>query len=173
MVGISNIKARRLELPVRCHPGLRVGDCVPFYFCPRSVMLFVISCRNHPELAYKDGQDEIVHLQLDLQDVVSWASGATLRWAFSLSNAGANYAETRNSLAQLSEIDWNAVAALDWRPAPVKEAKQAEFLVEKEVPWALVSRIGVVSAGMKSRTEAAIASAGYQPAVDLRRDWYY
>src|ERR1700730_16626149 len=57
MVGISNIKTRRLGLSVDCHNGLRVGDCVPFYFCPRSVMLYVISRQNHPELAYRGGQD--------------------------------------------------------------------------------------------------------------------
>ena len=38
-IGMSNIKQRRLSLPVSCHPGLNVGDCVPFYFCPRSTML--------------------------------------------------------------------------------------------------------------------------------------
>lgn len=34
-VGMGNIKQRRLGLPVKCHPGDRVGDYVPFYFCPR------------------------------------------------------------------------------------------------------------------------------------------
>lgn len=173
MVGISGIKARRLELPVDCHHGLRVGDCVPFYFCPRSVMLYVISCRNHPELAYRDGQDEIVHLELDLHDVVTWAGSQERRWAFSLSNAGARYTEFRGHLAQLSEIDWNAVSASDWRSATVKESKQAEFLVEEEVPWTLVSQVGVISAGMKARAEAAIATAAHRPPVALRRDWYY
>ncbi len=39
---MSEIKRRRVEeLEVDCHPGTKVGDYVPFYFCPRSVMLFV------------------------------------------------------------------------------------------------------------------------------------
>ena len=39
-VGMSEIKRRRVEqLAVDCHPGTMVGDYVPFYFCPRSVML--------------------------------------------------------------------------------------------------------------------------------------
>lgn len=173
MVGISGIKSRRLELPVDCHVGLRVGDCVPFYFCPRSVMLYVISRQNHPELAYRGGQDEIVHLEFDLYDLIAWAGPQGRCWAFSLSNAGARYAEFRGQIAKLSEIDWNAVASSDWRSATVKESKQAEFLVEGEVPWTLVSRIGVISAGMKAQSEAATATTGHQPRVEVRRDWYY
>lgn len=45
-IGLPRIKRRRRELPVSCHRGLFVGDCVPFYFCPRSIMLFVIHCGN-------------------------------------------------------------------------------------------------------------------------------
>lgn len=37
-VGMANIKQRRLTLPLESHPGLMVGGCVPFYFCPRSLL---------------------------------------------------------------------------------------------------------------------------------------
>ena len=40
VVGMSSIKERRLEvLDVKCHPGTKVGEYVPFYFCPRSIAL--------------------------------------------------------------------------------------------------------------------------------------
>jgi hypothetical protein len=43
MIGLSNIKRRRIEeLEVLCRPGTKVGEYVPFYFCPRSIMLYVI-----------------------------------------------------------------------------------------------------------------------------------
>lgn len=36
MIGMNDIKRRRLnELVLSSHPDLHVGDCVPFYFCPR------------------------------------------------------------------------------------------------------------------------------------------
>src|ERR1700687_1641277 len=69
-VGMSSIKQRRLTLPVTCHDGDFVGDYVPFYFCPRSVMLYLIYMRNHPDLAYRGGQDPIVHLEANVEEVV-------------------------------------------------------------------------------------------------------
>ena len=172
-IGMSTIKIRRLSLPVHCHPGDTVGDYVPFYFCPRSIMLFVIHCANHPELSYRDGQGPIVHLEADLHDVVAWASRAGRRWAFSLSNAGARYVPFRKSLSELDQINWDAIAATDFRPAEIKEGKQAEFRVHGSFPWTLISRIGVLSATIKAQTEAALASAAHRPVVHIRGDWYY
>ena len=122
-IGMNHIKARRLkELTLASHQDLHVGHCVPFYFCPRSIMLYLIHQANHPELAYHGGQDPIVHLEADLRQTVAWAEERGLRWAFTLSNAGAYYFEDRCDLARLDEIDWNAVQARDWRQC--KEGKQ-------------------------------------------------
>lgn len=81
---MSTIKQRRLALLVTCHANDRVGDYVPFYFCARSIMLFVIHCANNPDLTYRGGQAPIVYMQADLQAVVAWARQHNRRWAFSL-----------------------------------------------------------------------------------------
>ncbi len=171
-IGMDRIKKRRLfELTVPSHPEIHVGDCVPFYFCPRSVMLYLIFRGNHPDLAYRDGQGPIVHLEADLREVVDWAGREGLRWAFTLSNAGAYYFESGCDLDQLGEIDWNAVQANDWKTC--KEGKQAEFLVESRFPWELVRRVGVESRVMHDRAAAAVRTAAHRPCVEIRRDWYY
>ena len=171
-IGMNDIKQRRLaELSLNNYPDLRVGACVPFYFCSRSVMLYVISQANHPQLSYRSGQDPIVHLEADLRSTVVWAEENKLRWAFTLSNAGARYFEDRSNLQELDEIDWNAVHARDWRLC--KEGKQAEFLVEQWFSWELVSRIGVLSPQVKHRALAALQSATHRPSVEVRRNWYY
>jgi hypothetical protein len=172
-IGISNIKQRRLALPVGCHPGSMVGDYVPFYFCPRSIMLFLIHRANHPELTYRGGQGPILHLEADLHETVAWAAGEGRRWAFSLSNAGAVYTEFRGRLDQLGEVNWQAVASRDFRDAQMKEGKQAEFLVHGFFPWELVRRVGVQSAAVQGRVLQALAGAAHRPAVDVRADWYY
>lgn len=73
-IGMSRIKERRLnELTLTSHPNLHVGDCVPFYFCPRSVMLYLLHQANHVDLEYRGGQGPIVHLEADLRVSVAWA----------------------------------------------------------------------------------------------------
>ena len=171
-IGMHGIKRRRLEeLTLRTHPDLHVGDCVPFYFCPRSVMLFVIHRADHSDLTYRGGQAPIVHLVADLRGVVSWAERKGRRWAFTTSNAGSRFFDDYGDLAELGEIDWDAVNATQWTNC--KEEKQAEFLLERSLPWKLVSRIGVMSRSILQEVHGALASADHRPPVEIKRNWYY
>jgi len=172
-IGMESIKRRRLTLPVRCHDQDYVGDYVSFYFCSRSVMLYVLYRANHQELTYREGQNPIVHLEADLYEVIAWADSEGRRWAFSLSNAGAGYAEFRSELDQFVEINWDAVMARDWRDSDIKEGKQAEFLVHHSFPWQLVSRVGVGSRRVYDQVRAALQAADHQPRVEIKPDWYY
>lgn len=171
VVGMSNIKQRRLsELRLDSHPTLFVGQCVPFYFCPRSVMLYLIHRRN-AELTYQGGQAQIVHLESDLYETVAWANANNRRWAFTLSNAGSYYFEDRADLANLHEIDWDAVQARIWNQC--KEAKQSEFLFEESFPWGLVRRIGVSNNIVYGQVLNALQQQEHKPTVEVKTDWYY
>lgn len=136
-------------------------------------MLYVIHCANHPQLTYRGGQEPIVHLQADLCAVVNWADSEDVRWAFSLSNAGACYTEFRSQLSQLDELDWRAIAAKDFRNPDTKERKQAEFLIHTRFPFILTERIGVLNSTIASRVKKAIVGTNHTPAVCVRRDWYF
>ena len=170
-IGIDNIKQRRLSNMLSSHSGLHVGDCVPFYFCPRSVMLYVIYKSDHEDLAYRGGQGPIVHLEADLRETVAWADRNKQKWAFTLSNAGSRYFEDLCDLEQLGEIDWKAVQAEDWRDC--KDAKQAEFLIEQRFPWELISRIGVRSQRIYQQAMGSRGRGADKPRVEIMREWYY
>jgi hypothetical protein len=173
-IGMNHIKQRRLhQLRLASYPGLHVGDCVPFYFCPRSVMLFIIHKQNYEDLSYHGGQKFIVHLEADLLRATGWAEKNSRRWAFTLSNAGAIYFEDRCNLSQLHEIDWTAVQTNDWRGSQKKEGKQAEFLMEYCFPWELVERIGIHSEEMYQQVTNAFTQDCHCPAVDIKSEWYY
>lgn len=171
-IGMSEVKSRRRKNALSSYPDLKVGNFVPFYFCPRSVMLYVIFKGNHESMNYVGGQQPIVHLEADMRQTVAWAEKHDRRWAFTLSNAGAQYFEDRCSLADLHEIAWEAVEATQW--ADKKHGKQAEFLVEDRVPWKLVQRVGAYSEDIAEQANRSVAKCGdHRPRVEVRRDWYY
>ena len=176
-IGINSIKQRRLRNDLSSHKGLRVGDCVPFYFCPRSVMLYVLHKANSPELTYRGEQGPIVHLEADLRGTVAWADTIGRRWAFTSSNAGSYYYEDYSDLRQLDKINWDAVKARKWSGIGVddsaKDFKQAEFLVEDSFPWELVSRIGIRTGNIYATVQSALQGAIHRPTVEVKRDWYY
>ena len=168
-VGMPHLKERRLAQPLASRPDLMVGACVPFYFSPRSVMLYLLHRGNQVE--YKGGQEPIVHLVIDLYEVVEWAEGQGHRWAFTLSNAASGYFEDRADLGKLGEIDWTAVKSRDWQA--VRDRKQAEFLVERVVPWSLIRGVGVQTERMANRVARIISEGGQKTPTKVIRKWYY
>lgn len=173
-IGMSKIKKRRLEeLPVDCHPGTKVGQFVPFYFCARSVMLHILHKANHPDLTYREGQRPLVHLEADLHEVVTWAEGQGRPWAFTDKNAGSFYFHPFRELAQLGELNWDHIANSDFRDVQVKEAKQAEFLVYGSFPWSLIKTIGVINEKIAGRVREIVSVSDHQPDVQVQTRWYY
>ncbi len=174
---MTNIKQYRLRRRIRSHEDLRVGDCVPFYFCPRSVMLYVIYRRDHPELQYRGGQGPIVHLEANMHEAIDWADSTDRRWAFTSSNAGSGYFRDYSDLRHLNEINWDAVGADRWSGVDVdvsiKESKQAEFLMEKSFPWHLVSTIGIRSRRIYPSVQQALTGGRHRPKVEIKPGWYY
>ncbi len=173
-VGMSDIKKRRLEeLEVTCHPGTKVGEYVPFYFCPRSIMLYLLHRGNHPKLHYRGGQRPIIHLEADLGAAIKWAEANRQKWAFSASNAGASYTRFYSRLMELNQVNWGAVAAADWQDSQIKEGKQAEYLQYGSFPWHLFQRIGAIDAAHQQAVQNRLANASHVPQITVEPGWYY
>jgi len=173
-IGMTEIKRRRLfENDVPCHPGTKVGDYVPFYYCPRSIMLFILHRGNHPDMDYHDGQRPILHLQIDLEAAIHWAETNGVAWAFSDRNAGTRFTSFYKSRGDLDKIDWDAVRAAVFIDPQVKEGKQAEFLIHDTCPWQLVEKIGVLDEGMRVQVDTILQQGQNKPIVSIERAWYY
>jgi hypothetical protein len=174
VVGMFTIKQRRLEeIEVTCHPGTTVGQYVPFYFCPRSIMLYILRMGNHPDVSYRGGQESIVHLQADFYQVINWANSQAIPWAFSEGNAGSYLTRFHNDPSQLSQIDWAAVAATDFRDPKTKDGKQAEFLLFNVFPWTLIEKVGTINSAFASKIQTTLAIADHQPAITVEPSWYF
>ena len=140
-------------------------------------MLYLLHKGNREGVTYQGGQHQIVHLVADVPNTVAWADEAGLRWAFTLSNAGSGYFEDRSDLADLSEVNWDAVAAKTWSGTGVsrdiKEGKQAEFLVEQRFPWHLLIGIGVYSQAQGEHVTRLTTGLSHKPQIKVLRHWYY
>ncbi|MFK5949724.1 MAG: DUF4433 domain-containing protein [Methylococcales bacterium] len=165
-IGYSHIKKRRMARPVTVSEGGTLGNYVPFNFCPRSVMLYVVS-RGHEN--YEDGQDSIIHLVSSIDSIV--ASGRS--WAFTDRHADLGYANQYDSLDDLYNVDWGVMPERYWADSEIKEKRQAEFLVHDYCPWTVIEEIAVINQSVKDKVEAALVSATHKPAVQIRRNWYY
>ena len=174
MIGIQNIKDRRLSNQLSSVNNLTVGQCVPFYFCPRSVMLYVIKCQNSPDLSYLGGQNNILHLVFDLQNVLEWAKNEALQTCFTTSNAGSFYFEDYSDFSEIhNKINWDAVNTNKWVDKTIKEQKQAEFLIEKKLSVKLLETIGVYNLQNYDNVVKILSDYDVKPQVLQKKEWYY
>lgn len=168
-IGHKHIKERRLRRPVPIGPKGTVGDYVPFYFAPRSPMLYAIS-RNAVE-GYADGQSPVIYLCSTAEAVVR--SG--LRWVFTEGHADMDYTDFFDDLKDLDKIDWKLMEARYWHDTDEdpdrKRRRQAEFLVHEFFPWKLVSYIGVYDYATAETVRKILQ--GDNPKIGIERGWYY
>ena len=163
-IGHKHIKSRRLARKVQTRAGGTLGDYVPFNFCPRSVMLYVVS-RGHQD--YEGGQENVLHLVSS----VSAASSLGVPWAFTDRHADLAHAIYYENLKHLDEVPWSVMNKAYWHE--VKEERQAEFLVREFFPWTGVSEVAVKTAAVKQQVTVALQKAKHRPVVSVRPKWYY
>lgn len=162
-IGSATIKQRRLGWSLNLSGAGVAADYVPFYFCPRSVMLYSVS-RGHA--GWSGGQDEVVHL------VSRVSKFATARCVFTDSSAATAYHHAAWALGSVS-LDWDAMRETDWRDPAVKRARQAEFLVSKFAAWSAIERIVCRTDMAKNKVLPVLQIASHQPIVGVDPGWYY
>lgn len=171
-IGMNHIKERRLnQNQLDCYPHLFVGDCVPFYFCPRSVMLYLMYKNNNQQLQYDGGQEPIIHLKSNFHETVKWASVNNRKWVFTLSNAGARYFEDKCHINEMRLLKWESINTQSWQQC--REEKQAEFLIEHSFPWHLIDYIGVHNKQVFNEVRNILQSTHHCPKLQIEPTWYY
>ncbi len=165
LIGYDHIKQRRLtQYTVPCSGNRFVGHFVPFYFCPRSPMLYTI---NQGNTGLPLGcQKDIVHLVATVADLIKLGQP----WAFSDGNAGAAHANFYPDWAEIEKLAWPVIEASSW--AGAAHQKMAEFLVSDRVSWSVFIGIGCYDAAAESRVRSILAGAT-RPAVKIKPEWYY
>jgi len=166
VIGYDHIKLRRAtEIRVDCCGDRFVGEFVPFYYCPRSPMLYTINLGNTGRPV--GCQSKIVHLVSTVGDALAAAQD----WAISDGNAGAFHGSFYKDLAELGKLDWEAIHARIWQGRTHQKA--AEFLVADFFPWNAVRGIGCMDATAAAEVNNILGKAANNPVVSVERTWYY
>lgn len=168
-IGSAGIRERRLNLSVGdVGPGGCVGDYVPWYFGPRSPMMFTLSRNNYE---YQQGFDEVVYLVSSVRRIVSLGRA----WIASDRNAALTLAEFTDDEASLgSHISWDVIAARYWTDFPDgADLRAAEFLVHEYVPWEAVRAIVTKTENTRAMVEDMVAGLDHSPPVTVRSQWYF
>lgn len=170
-IGYSDLKERRARTMVPIGPGGTLSDYVPFYFAPRSPMLFVISRGGVP--GYRDGQKPVVHLVASAEEVQKHK----LEFVFSDGHAYVAFSQFFNDLTNLDRIDWDIMKERYWNDTAEDgdraRRRNAEFLVHNFFPWSLIKEIGVINNQMANDVNALLEFAEHQPKVTVYPHWYY
>lgn len=167
-IGHSHIKERRRRRAVSTSAGGMLGDYVPFNFCSRSVMLYVIH-RGAVD-GYEGGQVPVVHLVSSVEMGIR----SHRPWAFTDRHADLKYAKYFESIDDEGEVDWSVMRLKYWsNDENTKEKRQAEFLLHDWCPFSVIGEISVINQEIANQVKEMLDESPFSPRVAVRRSWYY
>lgn len=170
-IGNPGIISRRAGIAAPHPLGGTLSDFIPFYFGPRSPMLYQIAHGYNGVI--KIPQEEIIYLVSTYEHVRSLG----LTCFFTDGNAASQTTTFFTDDKDLSRVDWEAVYTRYWENTPMdlrrKEKKQAEVLVEAFVPLDALLYICVYNSTAKLKAEALLVAAGVSIPVKTDPSLYY
>lgn len=171
--GEPSIKDLRRQLPVTAEPGGVVADYVPFYFAPRSPMLFRLVKGGVP--TFTGDTHDLVYLVTTVESLLG--RGCSL--VYTDRNAALSYAEHSNDLARLDElVDWPLMRETIWKNTPEdgqrKERRMAECLVHREVAWRDIEAVHVFDARRRDLVVGILDAADAPvPSISVSAGLYF
>lgn len=177
-VGNTWIKEQRRLVRVKAGRGGTVDQYSPWYFAPRSPMLYTLN--RNGLLDPHGGQDAMVYLI----STVEHLRGLGLDLVFTDRNAYYGYATHSDQDADLDDlVDWQLMQAYMWNNTAEEpdrmERRMAECLVHGSVPWEGFLAVATKTEARATEARAMVAHATYQgvtahqPEVLCKPDWYY
>jgi hypothetical protein len=171
-IGNADLIGKRSNRPVPIPPGGTLADYVPFYFTPKSPMLYNINTGYHG-LTQRRNQD--IAILVSSCRAMNNAKATVLftdRHAYA---ATATWSGDSSELAGM--IDWDILCRHDFSRSDTYSDKmeryQAEALVHGHVPAAALLGIGCAADSAKSVIETQIRAAGATLDVWVRPGWYF
>ena len=179
----TTIQTRRATKVVACPPGGVVHDYVPFYYAPRSPMLFVVN--NGKVQGCNWRQEDIVHIESSAESIAIAGAPFVI---YPVSAALDYSVECFNAIDDLERIDWPLffeAPQLDGfckyynsKPGTPRyerrsDTRMAEFLVHEKFSLSLATRVGVINESTRNEVAGILSAHGVELSVESRPNWYF
>jgi hypothetical protein len=167
----QDLQGRRSRKKVLCEPWGTLHDYVPFYFAPRSPMMFALSRGSVP--TFQGNIYELVYLVSSVERIQELGHLFVFTDGHALMALSGFY----NDAVDLNKLDWQVIKESIWKNTDEdndrERRRQAEFLIKTQIDLAAINEIGVYSPTLAKRTAELIKKHQVQIAVSVRKNWYY
>jgi|SRR5690606_26349000 len=171
-IGNNEIIDVRSQVPVRINNYGMIGDYVPFYFTPRSIMLYNIITGYWSPVVAKRNRNEILVIRCLISDLVKLP-----QWFFTDGQANKNLTKHYCNLADLNFIDWNCIQQSNFKNDlndPDRSRKyQAELLVHQQVPITSIESLNVFDVQSELAVNKILAQNNINLAVNIKPQYFF
>ena len=170
-IGSAELIAKRSHRVVKCGPGGTLGDYVPFYFTPYSIMMLNIKTGRGG--AIRRDNAEIVVLTSSIHRLVDLG----IPFVFFDGHAYMEESTAYDSVDDLNKIDWPLLRSRDFAYDPDDPGKkgryQAEALIYQHLPASALLGIACYNQQVADNVANLVAAQGLQLPVKAMPGWYF
>lgn len=170
-IGNTSLIDKRRSRHVPIPPGGTLGDYVPFYFTPFSIMLYNIKT-GYGGITPRDNKEIVMFVSS-----IHRLEELGVPFLFTNQHAYAVDTEFYNDLQHLDEIDWPLLQRRDFKTDdndPGKQLRyQAEALIHRYLPLQAVLGIACVNDAVRTSLESLLEQRGVELTVRSTPTWYF
>lgn len=170
-IGMADLIRRRGSRPVPVKPGGFLSDYVPFYFTPRSIMLYNIKT-GHNDVTKRPNADIVI-----LVSSLHKLSDVGTPFVFTNGHAYLQETEYFDNIRDLGQIDWQLLRGCAFKKDAEDPGKlgryQAEALAHRHVP--INALIGIACYDDAARLRIAGEARNRKVAINIKTlpRWYF
>ncbi|MDR3626810.1 MAG: DUF4433 domain-containing protein [Ignavibacteriaceae bacterium] len=170
-IGHKNLIDKRGNRNVPIDPGGVLNDYVPFYFAPRSPMLYSINKGNVQ--GFQGTQNDIIYLVSSVQEI----KASKIPYVFTDGHAYVEISQFYNTENDLRFVDWVIMGATYWNNTvndnDRSRRRMAEFLVYQFVPITCIFGIVVIDDIMETTVNEIQRKCNTNIKTYVKPKWYY
>jgi len=170
-IGMPGLIEKRRDRAVDVAPGGTLGDYIPFYFTPWSMMLFKILTGHEVK---KEMPDDIIFLVASLRDLAA----AGYRYLYTDRYAYLTIRRCSSNPEDLAtHVDWDLLRSRDFQMDPDNPSKtekyQAEALLFEHIGLEALLGMACYSERVRELIEKELAKRKLRITLAVRRGWYF